>query len=81
MSNQKGKANSDRASKMAAKLMQNLIMGGEDPAVVYMVFSIGGAICAHVHEEKREEYLINCGQFYDESNNFIKNLGGANEKH
>ena len=68
-----------RAAEMAAKIMSDLVMDGEDELVIYTIFSIGSAICAQIHDLDKEKYLKGCGKFYEETTRFLKDIGLGEE--
>jgi hypothetical protein len=65
----------NRAANLAVKIMSDLEMDGEDPSVIFSIFAIGSSVCAQIHEVKKERYLEACGGFYDETTEFLTDIG------
>ena len=54
----------NHALDLARDMIHNLIMDGNDPAVVYSVFAIGCALSAHVHNIKEDAHIEGCRAVY-----------------
>jgi len=65
----------NRAANLAVKILIDLEMDGEDPSIIFSIFAIGSSISAHIHEVKKERYLEVCGEFYDETTEFLTDIG------
>jgi len=63
------------AANLAVKIMSDLEMDGEDASVIFSIFAIGSSISAQMHEIKKERYLEACGGFYDETTEFLTDIG------
>jgi hypothetical protein len=60
---------------MAREMILKMLMDGNDPIVIYSVFSIGNAISAHVHKINKEDYLRGCDAIYEDAQDFLKQTG------
>ena len=65
----------NRAATLAVKIMSDLEMDGEDPSVIFSIFAIGSSVCAQMHEVKKERYLEAQAGFYDETTEFLTDIG------
>lgn len=64
-----------QAQQLAQELLQEMVLDGNDPAVIYSVFSIGSSICAHVNGLSKKKHLEGSGMFYEETATFLKKVG------
>jgi len=78
MSDRIDEERADRALDIALSTIRALEMDGEDPAIIFSVFAIGGSICAQMHDVSKETYLEGCEKFYLETTRFLKDLGLKN---
>jgi hypothetical protein len=65
----------NRAANLAVEILIDLEMDGEDPSVIFSIFAIGSSISAQIHEVKKERYLEACGGVYDETTEFLTDIG------
>jgi len=64
-----------QAQQLAQELLQEMVLDGNDPTVIYSVFSIGSSICAHVNGLSKKKHLEGSDMFYEESSKFLKHAG------
>jgi hypothetical protein len=75
MSDRIDEESAERALDIALGTIRTFEMDGEDPAIIFSIFAIGGAICAQMHDVSKETYLEGCEKFYLETTKFLKDLG------
>jgi hypothetical protein len=69
-----------RAARLAMEILTEFENEGEDPTIIFSVFTIGSSVCAQLHEVNKEKYLEHCGNFYDDATEFLTDMEVLGDK-